>query len=169
MSGMSFGFSSGNYLGLLLVLLIKFLMIVFVGALIFGAVVWIKNYFVSEKSEYHQSLKNDPILKVVATVSVSILGIILVLTLINSITQPGLGFNFHMNNHMGGFQSSFNIAGILTILINILSFVLVVSIIGAVITYLKNQYEAGHLNFLKREVTAERDNFIENASTEMEN
>ena len=46
-----------------------------------------------------------------------------------------------------GFNPTYSIAGLLTLLIKVLMFVLIVSLILALVAYLKKQYDAGNLNF----------------------
>ena len=149
MSG--YGYSSlDSILGGLLILLVKLLMVVLVIAVVVGVVMWIKNaFFKNTNSQFMQTVNNDPILKTIAVVTLSIIGIVLLFGLLGSFTNSGMGYGGYMNGSMGGFNTTYSISGLLTLLIKVLSFVLVISLILALAAYLKKQYDAGAFNFAK--------------------
>lgn len=142
-----YGYSFGGLFGGLLLLLVKLLMVVLVVAVVIGIFIWIKkNFFQNANSKFIQSINNDPILKTISVVTLAIIGIVLLLALFNGFGQTGMGYGGQMGGYGYGFNASYGIAGILTILIKVLSFVLVVSLILAIAAYIKKQVDSGNLN-----------------------
>lgn len=145
----AYGYTLSGLISGLLVLLVKILMILLVAAVIVGVFVWVRNnFFKNTNSNIMQSIKNDPILKTISVVTLAIIGIILVFALLGSFDQTGMGFSGHAGNFSFGFgyNSMYSITGLLTILVKVLMFILIVSLILAAATYLKNQYDQGNLN-----------------------
>lgn len=142
-----YGSSLGGLITGLLALLVKILMIVLVIAVIVGIIVWIRNsFFQNTNSKFVQSMKNDPILKTISVVTLTIIGIILIFALIGNFTQTSNGYGMHFS-YGTGYSASSSLAGLLTLLTKVLMFVLVVSLILGVASYLKNQYDQGNLKF----------------------
>lgn len=146
--GGSSGFTLSGLISGLLVLLVKILMVLLVAAVIIGIIVWLRNnFFKNTNFNIMKSIKNDPILKTISVVTIAIIGIILLFALMGSFSQNSMGYGGHSGNF--GFDFGYNpmygIAGLLTILVKILMFILVVSLILAAVTYLKNQFDQGNL------------------------
>jgi hypothetical protein len=162
MSGSAF--SIDVFLSGILILLVKLLLGVLVIAVIVGVVMWIKNAFFKNMSINTQILKpihDDPILRTIAGITAAVLGIIIILALLHGFLMPSMGYGmgYSMNGNMGygmgysmnggmgygmgGLNPILSVAGLLGLLIKVLSFVLVVSLILAVVAYLKKQYDQG--------------------------
>jgi hypothetical protein len=156
-SGGGYGYTISGLISGLLFLLVKILMILLVTAVIVGVIIWLKNNFFKNNgtSKIMQSIKNDPILKTISVVTLAIIGIVLVFALLGSFNQTGMGFSGHAGNFDSGYgyNSMYSIAGLLTILVKVLMFILTVSLILAAVTYLKNQYDQGNLNFMNNKPT----------------
>lgn len=156
-SGGGYGYTISGLISGLLVLLVKILMILLVAAVIVGVIVWVKNNFFKNASTSNimQSIKNDPILKTISVVTLAIIGILLVFALLGSFNQTGMGISGNTGNFGFGFghNSMYSIAGLLTILVKVLMFILIVSLILAAVTYLKNQYDQGNLSFMNTKQT----------------
>ncbi|MCX7921781.1 MAG: hypothetical protein N3B21_07195 [Clostridia bacterium] len=136
MGGMGFSLAS------LLVLLINILMVVLVIALVVGAFIWVRNtFFKNANSQIMQSINKDPVLKTIVTVTAAIIGIIFIFALLSSFSLPGMGFGFGF-----GFNPLHSIAVLLMLITRILTVVLILSLIMAIVSYLKNQYDKGNLN-----------------------
>lgn len=150
MNNMGYGASIDTFLGGLLILLVKLLMIVLVIAVIIGVGVWVKNTFFKNAStnQLMKSINNDPILKTVLVITVAVIGVVLLLAILGSFTGTSLGSGLH-GGMIGGFSSTLSIAGLLNLLIKALSFVLVVSLILALVAYIKKQADQGAFNFMK--------------------
>ncbi|MCX7923091.1 MAG: hypothetical protein N3B21_13935 [Clostridia bacterium] len=147
-----YGTSLDAFLGGMLLLLVKFLMVVLVIAVIIGAGVWIKKTFFknANTNQLFQAVKSDPILKTVSVITLGVIGVIFLLALLGGLTGTGMGMGGGMTSHgsmLGGFSTALSISGLLTLLIRILSFVLVISLILALAAYLKKQYDQGAFNF----------------------
>ena len=142
-----YGFSFGGLIGALLILLVKLLLVVLVIAVAVSIFVWIKNNFIQNgNSKFMQSFNKDPMLKTISVVTLAIIGIVLLFALFSSFGQSGMGYGGNMGGYGFGFSPTNSIAGLLTLLEKVLMFVLVVSLILAVVAYLKKQYDAGNLN-----------------------
>lgn len=155
-SGGGYGYTLNGLVSGLLILLVKILMVLLVAAVIVGVFVWLKNnFFKNMNFNIMQSIKNDPILKTISVVTLAIIGIILVFALLGSFNQTGMGFSGHAGNYTFGFgyNSMYSITGLLMILVKVLMFILIVSLILAAVTYLKNQYDQGNLNFMNSRQT----------------
>ncbi|MFZ5986449.1 MAG: hypothetical protein ACOYWZ_04895 [Bacillota bacterium] len=155
MSGMSgYGTSLDTFLGGLLILLVKLLMVALVIAVIIGIGVWIKNTFFknANTSELLRAVNNDPILKTVSVITIAVIGVIFLLALLGSITGPGFGWGGSFGGHsgmIGGFSTQLSIAGLLNLLMKVLTFVLVASLIMALAAYIKKQIDQGALDLTK--------------------
>ncbi|MDS1029275.1 hypothetical protein RDV78_01990 [Bacillota bacterium LX-D] len=150
-----YGYSLGSLLTGLLALLIKFFMLILVVALVAGLVIWIKNnFFKDNKQQIINYINADPILKIVTVIGISVIGIVVILMLVNSFMQPLTGYNMNMHTNMGmGYTTAFSFSSIFILLINILSIVLIISLIFALIAYVK-RYIDGNMNFSKINNTA---------------
>ena len=149
-----YGGSLDTFLGGILILLVKLLLVVLVIAVIIGAGMWIKNTFFknASTSQLIKSVKNDPILKTVSVITISVIGIIFILALLGSLNGPSFSMGGAMEGHgsmMGGFSPVLSIGSLLNLLIKVLSFILVISLILALVAYIKKQYDQGALNFEK--------------------
>jgi len=165
-------FSIDIFLSGILVLLVKLLLGVLVIAVIVGVIMWMKNAFFKNTNINMQILKpinDDPILKTIVSITAAVLGIIVVIALMQGFLNPSTGYNGNMGYNigmsggigysmgtssgigygMGGLNPTLGVAGLLALLIKVLSFVLVVSLILAVVAYLKKQYDAGIFNAQK--------------------
>ena len=152
MGGYGYGGSLDTFLGGLLILLVKLLLVVLVIAVVVGIAAWIWNtFFKNTNLQFVQAIKNDPVLKTISTVTLAIIGIVLLFALLGSLTGAGAGVSsgIHGYGAMGGFNPALSIAGLLNLLIKVLSFVLVISLILALLAFLKKQYDAGVFNFMK--------------------
>ncbi|MCX8131820.1 MAG: hypothetical protein N3I35_17205 [Clostridia bacterium] len=153
MAGTGYGYSIDTLLGGFLMLLIKLLLAVLIIAVVVGIVMWIKNIFLKDSTggtQFFQSIKNDPVLKTISIITIAVLGIILLFALLGSF--GGVGVRYGMESHVGrygGFSPVFSVAGLLSLLIRVLTFILVISLILALLGYLKKQYDAGTFNFMK--------------------
>ncbi|MBB6215471.1 putative membrane protein [Anaerosolibacter carboniphilus] len=157
MGGYGYGYSIGGLLGGLIFFLIKLFMIVLVLAILGSIFVWFRNnFFANRDSKFIQSINNDPLLKMIAIVTALTFGLVLIFALLNNFGVSGVGFMGNVR-YQGGhaFSAGNSITGLLTLLMHVLSFVLVISLIMALIAYLKNQYEQGNLNIFKTNNTQE--------------
>ncbi|HVI42967.1 MAG TPA: hypothetical protein VM577_20360, partial [Anaerovoracaceae bacterium] len=129
------GYSLNSFLIGFLVLLIKLLMVILVIAVIVGIVMWVKNnFFNNHDSQILATIKHDPIIKSVVVITLAVLGIILIICLLSNFTNQDLVSGAY-GGQMGGYLSTFSIYGMLSLLIKVLSFVLVISLICALIAY----------------------------------
>lgn len=156
MGGAGYGYSIDTFLGGLLLLLVKLLMVALVIAVIIGVGVWIKNTFfkntAATNTQFLQYINKDPVLKTVSVITLAVLGIILIFAILGSFTNPGMGYGmggYHAMGGYGGFNAALSIRGLLDLLIKVLSFVLVLSLILALAAYIKKQYEQGVFNIAK--------------------
>jgi cell division protein FtsL len=170
MGSSSMNGSYGSFSGLisgLLILLVKILMVLLIAAVIVGVFVWVRNnFFKNSNFNIVQSIKNDPILKTISVITIAIIGIVLIFALLGSFGQNQIGFSGQMGNYgfSFGYNPIYSIAGLLLILVKVLMFILVVSLILAAITYLKNQYDKGNLSFLSNQ-TQSKNSTINNEQT----
>ena len=149
-------YSFDGFLAGLLVLLVKFLMVALVIAIIIGIIIWIKNnFFNNTNSQFLQTLKNDPIIKIVLAITAAVLLIILVMSLIAGLTNQGMGFGAENGLMMSSYNSTISIYGILSLFIKILSFIFIISLMLAILAFIKKQYDAGLFNISKTGGTGE--------------
>ena len=157
----------GLTLGTLIYLIVK--LMIFVLAIVFfiAIISWIRdNFFKSGGAVFVKELSSDPIIKIIATIVVGILGLVIIVALVNSIAtyNIGSGMGSSMGSGMGmddsmksgqsmNFSPAMGIGGVLVILIKVLMYVLVISLIMAAIVYIKNMYDAGKLNIFKSDYT----------------
>lgn len=134
---MGASYSLGGTFSTLLLLLTKLLIIVLAVLVILGVIAWVRDNFLKNKeSKLMQNVNEDPILKAVVVITASVIGLVLVFTLLSSLFNTG-GMYY---NHI------LNMTSIIMILIKLLMFILVISLVLAGVMYFKNQYENGNLN-----------------------
>lgn len=137
MNNAGYGLSFGSLIGWLLMLLIRILTIVLIVSVIVGAFIWIRGTLLRESdSPLLRAVRNDPVLRVVSLVTLSIIGLMLIFPILGGFMNLGYGFN-----------PVYGISWMLISLIKILMVVLAVSLIMAAVIYIKNQYEKGNLNW----------------------
>jgi uncharacterized membrane protein len=152
-----YGYSIGGLLGGLMIFLIKLFMIVLVLAILGSIFVWFKNnFFANRESKLIQSINNDPLLKMITIITALTFGLVLVFALLNNFGMSGIGILGNAN-YQGGhtFSAGNSITGLLTLLMQVLSFVFVISLIMAFVAYVKSQHEQGTLNIFKGNNTQE--------------
>jgi len=137
----------GGFLGGLLLLLIKLLIVVLVIAVIVGVAMWIKNaFFQNNNYKFVQAINRDPILKTVVYITAAIVGLVILFSLLGNFTNMGANtYGFEMHAAMG--NAGLGLYGIVTLLIKVLTFVLVVSLIMALVAFIKKQYDLGAYHF----------------------
>lgn len=141
----------GGSLGTLFYLIIKLMIVVLAVFVVLNVIVWIRDdLFKNDSSKIVRDIKNDPLLRGVTTITLAIVGIVLLFAVINSFLD--LGMSNSMSSAMGNqgghmsYNPGYGIAGVLFLLIRVLMFILVISLILAGLTYLKELYEKGKLN-----------------------
>ena len=151
MGAMNGSYSFDGFLAGLLVLLIKLLMIALVIAVIVGIFIWLRNnLFSNSDSQFVQTLKNDPIVKTALFVTTAFLLIILVLSMIAGLTNPGTGWGFGTEYMMGAYDSTtIGIYEVLSLFVKLLSFIFILSLIFALLAFVKKQYDAGLFDISK--------------------
>ena len=156
-----------GFLAGLLVLLIKLLMVALVIAIIVGIIIWLKNnLFHNVNSQFVQSLKNDPIIKMALAITAAVILIFLILSLIAGLTNQGMGYGIGSGYMMGAYNSTtIGIYGILSLFVKLLSFIFIISLILALLAFIKKQYDAGFFNITKDSGSVETENKV-NASNE---
>ncbi len=170
-------FSIDALLAGVLVLLVKLLLGVLVIAVIVGVIMWLKETFFKNtniNTNVLKSVNDDPILKTVVGITAAIIGIVVVFTLLQNFLNPsmrygftgyGVSINGSMGYGMGISNPTLAVTGLLTLLIQVLSFVLVVALILGVIAYLKKQFDAGIFNYqrvVSNEVSHKANNGVNN-------
>lgn len=141
-----YNYSFGGLLSSVLMLLVNLFMILLVVVVILGIIAWVREtFFKGGTIQLPKALGNDPLIKSVTVITLAILGLVLIAALFNGMMNPGYGGRG--GNLFYGFNPVLSIVGVLSLLIRLLTFVLIISLILAVIIYLKNQYESGKLNF----------------------
>lgn len=146
-----YNYSVGGTLGVFLYLIIKLLIVVLAVVVVLGIIVWVRdNLFKNESSKIVRDIKSDPLLKAVSVITLAIVGSVFLFALINGILNPGASTNMSagMEFQRGymGYNPSYGIEGVLFLLIRVLMFILVISLVLAGLTYLKDLYENGKLN-----------------------
>ena len=150
--GAATGFSFGSMISWLLLVLIKILFVVLIGAVLIGAFIWVRNmFFRDNNSAIARAINNDPILKTVVLTTLAIVGLFILFGLLGSFASPGYTGGMG-EGHMGGgyakgYNAAFGIGWLLTMLIQVLSYVFIISLILAIAIYLKSQYDKGNLNW----------------------
>lgn len=146
-----YNYSLGGTLGALLYLIIKLLIVVLAVVVVLGVIVWVRdNLFKNDSSKIVRDIKSDPLLKAVSVITLAIVGIVFLFAIVNGVLNPGTSANMsagmeHQSAYMG-YNPAFGIAGVLFLLIRVLMFILVISLVLAGLTYLKELYENGKLN-----------------------
>lgn len=141
---MNMGYNSGgifgNSFGGLFSLLINILFIVLIAAAVFALVMWAKRtYFKSTDGKTKATIISDPMLRTAVIIVAAIIGLALLFGLFGNFSGTGMGYGMNgsgMGYGMSGY-SSFNITGIINILIQLLLILLVVSLVMALISYIK--------------------------------
>lgn len=146
-----YNYSLGGSISTLLYLIIKLMIVVLAVVIVLGVIVWVRdNLFKNDSSKIVKDIKNDPLLKVVTVITLAIVGIVFLFAIINGILNPGVsGSMGNGMEHQGGYigyNPMYGISGILFLLIRALMFILVISLVLAGLTYLKDLYENGKLN-----------------------
>ena len=141
------GYSMDGLLGGLLGLLFNLLIMALVVGAIIAIVQWVRKSFFKDANPKTMQLFSDPLLKTVAVVVGAVFGLILLFGVFGNFFNTGMGYG------MNGFSSSLSLYGLLTLLIKIMAIVLVVSVILALVAYLKKQYEAGAFNAFRNNGT----------------
>lgn len=139
------GYSIDGLLGGLLGLLINLMLVALVVAAIVAIVLWIKKSFFNNANTKAMQVFNDPLIKTVAVVVGGVFGLVLLFGLFGNYLNIGTGSGMH-GYAATGFNTSLSFYGLLNLMIKILAVVLVVSVILALVAYLKKQYEAGAFN-----------------------
>ena len=160
----TYGYSLGGTISTLLYLVVKVLIIVLAVVVVLGVIVWVRdNLFKNDSSKLVKDIKSDPLLKAVSVITLAVVGLVVLFALLNSIMTPGLSSNFNMggvqggmgfNSNMGGGQAgmslgynpTMSINGVLVMLVQVLMFILVISLVLAGFMYIKGLYESGKLN-----------------------
>lgn len=138
--GNGYGYSFNSIIGWLLLVLIKILFIVLIGAVLIAAFIWIRNMFFRDNdSAIARAINNDPLLKTVVLTTFGIIALFVLFGLLGSFTSPG-----SMN---GGYNVTLGIAWLLLMLIRVLSYVLIISLGIALAIYLKSQYDKGNIDW----------------------
>ncbi|HYE84487.1 MAG TPA: hypothetical protein VEG39_20280 [Clostridia bacterium] len=138
-----YGYSAGNTIVLVLTLLLKIFAFVLFVAVAAGIVMWIRNTYMDsvnrQKSEPEtdQIFKDAPVLKIAAVIGAGILGIILICTLFNWSSWYVMGY---------GFNLAYAITGVLMLIIKTLVVFLIISLVMAAITMVKDQNVAKNKN-----------------------
>jgi hypothetical protein len=139
------GYSFTGIISWILMIFIRILLMVLVVVAVLGIYRWIKEtFFANTDIQIYKIINSDPVLKAVTTLTLIILGLVLLSAILNGMLQPGM----NMGGIGHGYSPTLGIAGLLAMLIRILTFILIVSLVLAVAMYLKNQYESGALRSL---------------------
>ena len=147
-----YGYSLGNLLGAFIVLLVKLLLIVLVVVVILAIAAWIRdNVFKNNSSKIVQVVNQDPVLKIVAVTTATILGLILLLALVGNLAGPNMGGGNQFGGGMNyGYNPGLGIAGLMMTLVQVLTIIFVLSLIIAAVVYVSTQYSSGNLNIFPK-------------------
>ena len=142
--GNGYGYSFNSIIGWLLLVLIKILFVVLIGAVLIGAFVWLRNmFFRDNNSAIARAINSDPILKTVVLTTLAIIGLFVLFGLLGSFTSPGyiggMSPNQMNSGYANGYNANLGIGWLLMMLIRVLSYVLIISLAIAVAIYLKSQ------------------------------
>lgn len=137
-------YSLDSTLSYFLILAIKLLLIAAVVIAIVAIVKLAKKYiFKGEEVEIMNTIKNDPVIKTVVVVLLSIIGLFLVMSILAGVLGVGNMSNGYIMNGYGmmGFGAqSLSLAGILTVLLKILLFVSIVGLLAGIGVILYQKY-----------------------------
>jgi len=130
----------------IMILLIKILIIVLVIALLIGIFAWIKNNFFKDINITHY-INQNPMLKSIIGITVAIVGLLILISVFNYFINPGMGYGYgtgSMNGYSAsGFSGTLGIAGVVTFLVKVLSYVFVITLIISLVAYFKKQFDTG--------------------------
>lgn len=133
----------GGTISALLFLITKLLIIILAIVVIAGVITWIRDNFIkNNNSKLMKDINNDPVLKSVAVITCSIIGLVIFFSILNSLIHPGTSFDLAT----AVYSPTLGMSGVLMILIRVLMCIFIVSLVLAAIVYFKNQYESGNLN-----------------------
>jgi magnesium-transporting ATPase (P-type) len=157
--GNGYGYSFNSIIGGLLLVLIKILFIVLIGAVLIAAFVWIRNmFFRDNNSAMARAINNDPLLKTVVFATLGIIALFILFGLIGSFNSTGYMGGMSPNQMNGGYANGYNanlgIAWLLMMLIRVLSYILIISLAIALAIYLKSQYDKGNINWFTSKNTS---------------
>lgn len=155
-----YGYSFSSIIGWLLLMLIRILFVVLIGAVLIGAFIWIRNvFFRDNNSALAKAINNDPILKTVVLTTLSIIGLFILFGLLGNFSSVGYAGGM-AEVHMGGgynyYNPSYGISWLLMMLIRVLSYVLIISLVIAIAIYLKSQYDRGNISWFSSPKTADK-------------
>jgi hypothetical protein len=109
-----------------------------------------KSNLKNDSSKIVREIKVDPLLKAVSVITLSIIGIVFLFAIVNSVLLSGMFGNtgMGMGHQVGnmGYNAGFGIAGIIYLLIRGLMFILVISLVLVGLMYVKSLYESGKLS-----------------------
>lgn len=133
----------GGTISALLFLITKLLIIILAIVVIAGVITWIRDNFIkNNNSKLMKDINNDPVLKSVAVITCSIIGLVIFFSILNSLIHPGTSLDLAT----AVYSPTLGMSGVLMILIRVLMCIFIVSLVLAAIVYFKNQYESGNLN-----------------------
>lgn len=143
----TYGYSLGSTLSTLLYVVVKVLIIVLAVVVVLGVIVWIRdNLFKNDSSKIVQTIKSDPLLKAVSVITLSVVGLVVLFAVMNTMMSPGSNTGGFQGNMNASYNPVMGIQGILIMLIRVLMFILVISLALAAFMYVKGLYENGKLN-----------------------
>jgi len=144
------GYSLDSTLSYILVITFKLLIIAAIIIAIIAAVKLANKYlFKGEEMKMMSSIKNDPILKTIAIISLSIVALLLIFALFGGVMGSGQGgmYGNGMNGYgvngyvmMGNSIGSTGFAGMLAILLKVLLFVSVIGLLVGITVFLYQNY-----------------------------
>lgn len=145
-----YGYSTESIIVWILLLLIKIFVYTSFLAVVIGAFMWIRrNYFESENQQkpLHETgllRKDTPVLKAAAVIGAVVIGIGLVFALLSTFSRYGMNYGY-------GISSLYITIAILILIVKTLIAVLVISLIMAALTLIKDQYDNSKLNICEPE------------------
>lgn len=149
-------YSFNSLIGWLLLMLIRILYVVLIGAVLIGAFIWVRNtFFRDNNSAIARAINKDPILKIVVLSIAGIIGLYIIMGLLGSFSPMGFAGNHAFNPALG-------ISWLLIMLIRVLSYVLIISLLIALAIYIRTQYDKGYFkSFMTPTVTVTKVTNIE--------
>lgn len=165
------GYYLGGTIGAMLYLIIKLLIIVLAVVVILGVIAWVRENLIKNDSlKIVRDIKSDPLLRAVSVITLTIVGIVFFFSLIHNVIFSTMNMGAGHQGGAMGYNPTYGIAGVLFLLIRVLMFILVISLVLAGVTYLKDLYEKGKLNIFSTtdkvsNVVIETDNTNEEKTT----
>lgn len=142
-----YDFSLGSTIGAMLYIIIKLLIVVLAVIVVLGVIAWVReNLFKNDSLKIVRDIKSDPLLKTVSIITLVIVGIAFFFSLIHNVLSASMNMGMGYQGGYMGYNPTFRIAEVLFLLIRVLMFILVISLVLAGVTYLKDLYESGKLN-----------------------